>query len=1075
MAITEVGAGSQRAAYFSNIQQTTGAQAYPANVGNGNFLICAGRAYAGTAPTINSVATTRSANLTIIQAAVNANSTAWIAYGPATSAGACTVTVTCSAASYISYGIDEFAGQHATPFSVNGGSSTGTGTAASDGLTTLTSGELIIGVVGHTNGTVTITPTQTQIGEAENASQYEMFNTSFQIAGAAGAYTMNWTMGASVGWEAITASFKEASSGVNVSLTGTSETNSQGALARTADKVLTGQSDTGSIGNLTSVVTLALAGQSATDSHGTLTPDVSTNIALTGQSTTDSTGSLVSNADLSILGQEDTDSAGTITPDTAINIAITGQADTDSAGTLVSLASNALSGIADSDGVGALWKETTKALTGIATTESHGTITASGNIINAASPSQADVQAAINSAANGDTVQLPTGTATWATNVTIPNTKGIKLRGFSNTTTDTITLSSTLTPTTAESGNAQVRITNFRFVRQAAYAGNLIKMLGLAKTWRIDNIVFDDNNVLATETRTIEIGVKGSENGDDYNYGVIDNCQFIGRNSVTNLHVNWVRWGALQLDQVASGDYIWTLNPDRGSARAVYVEDCTFSDHASATATSQICDTQYAGQIVIRNCTIQNPWISTHSGMTNGGRNTPWTEVYNNTFTQDANQYTGYNIEFRSSSGVIYNNTSVNTWDAGVDHERSWRTDGAGAYGGKQDGTRAFDQNSGTAGWRGLGQPGWGPPQVNDMSAYTFSGVFCLDNISNGSQLSLDIYNDTQPPAPNYTTDHLQAGREVFRDANVTKGLIANRPTTCNPGPSGRSVYVSTDENAQGIVIYVCLSTNVWTKHWEPFTYPHPQRLDAGSGEANLSGQSSTDSQGGLTSTVSIELTGLSDTVSQGALSSEITSPISGQLSADATGSLANEAISLISGLSTTDAHGTLVPLSGVDIALTGQADTNSQGSLISSWTGMLAGQEDINQQGSMSAQTDSGVSLTGQSESNIQSSLIAGVSIEFAGQQTSESLGGLFSEITSQLNGNEEISSTGTLSPQIGFDVALTGQVINEFLGEFTLSSNIVLSSLQDNNIQGSLGTSGGEPDEQYPLNGLDQQYPLE
>jgi hypothetical protein len=218
MAITEVGSGTQRASYFSNIPSTTGVQAYPANIGNGNLLICAGRAYVAGAPPTISVTDTRSTSYTVIQNAVNANSTAWIAYGVSSSSGACTVTVTSTGTAYISYALDEFAGQHATPFSVNGGTSTGTSTSASDGITTLTSGELIIGVAGHSGTTVTITPTQTQIGEAEDVNQYEPYNTSFQIAGAAGAYTQTWTLGGSVAWQVLTASFKEAGGAAATSL-----------------------------------------------------------------------------------------------------------------------------------------------------------------------------------------------------------------------------------------------------------------------------------------------------------------------------------------------------------------------------------------------------------------------------------------------------------------------------------------------------------------------------------------------------------------------------------------------------------------------------------------------------------------------------------------------------------------------------------------------------------------------------------------------------------------------------------------------------------------------------------------
>jgi hypothetical protein len=76
-----------------------------------------------------------------------------------------------------------------------------------------------------------------------------------------------------------------------------------------------------------------------------------------------------------------------------------------------------------------------------------------------------------------------------------------------------------------------------------------------------------------------------------------------------------------------------------------------------------------------------------------------------------------------------------------------------------------------------------------------------------------------------YTSEHLVAGREFFNASDMKIGKIGDRPGTCSPGPSNRSIYVSTDENPQGATIYVCTSPDVWTRHWEPFEYPHPLRL----------------------------------------------------------------------------------------------------------------------------------------------------------------------------------------------------------------------------------------------------------
>lgn len=437
-------------------------------------------------------------------------------------------------------------------------------------------------------------------------------------------------------------------------------------------------------------------------------------------------------------------------------------------------------------------------------------IEVNANIINAVSCSAIDVQNAINSANDGDVVSVPSGNCTWSQDIIIPDTKGITLKGAGSGNTIITTGYSIIVNTLPT--NCMVRITGFTFIR--SNMTTRIYMLGTAQNWRIDNNIFDDANFFGPYT--IEVGVKGNESLDSYNYGVVDHNQFINRNYATSIFVNWVRWGTFQFDVVASGDWVWSQPAQRGTAQAVYIEDNIFSGNGQA---SQVEDTQFGGKVVIRYNTIHNPWMSTHSGCTNGGRNTPWIEIYKNTFTEDANRYTGNMIELRSTSGIVFDNTSVNelqNFNIGVDHERSYRTDCIGAYGGKADGTRPYDENADSTGYRALGQPGWGPPQLNNMGNATFSGVFVWNNFNNSNLSNLFIANNN-----GNTSSHLQFGRELFNSLNMTIGLIANRPTTCSVTPV-RSVYVSTDENPQGATLYICTATNVWTKHWEPYTYPHP-------------------------------------------------------------------------------------------------------------------------------------------------------------------------------------------------------------------------------------------------------------
>ena len=434
---------------------------------------------------------------------------------------------------------------------------------------------------------------------------------------------------------------------------------------------------------------------------------------------------------------------------------------------------------------------------------------ASAARIDAVTCEQTDVQAAIDAANDGDIVNVPAGTCSWSGIVTIPNTKGITLQGAGDDKTIINVGGSNLFMSTSLS-NSPVRVTGFRFNNIYDNVG-FIQITGTAQNWRIDNNIFNDNgNSDAYDIRICD----GGANVDCFTYGVIDNNQFINRNYATSIFVEWPRG---DLDPVAAGDWIWNQPQELGTEQAVYIEDNVFSGDLQY---SQVVDSRWGAKYVLRYNTIHNPWISTHSGCTNNGRDPMWTEIYKNILTDDANRH--YQpMQMRSTSGIVWDNTASQPMDnfaMGIDHERS-EVGCSGSYGAKCDGTASFDENSGSFGYRCLGQPGWGPPQPGNMDNPSFAGLFAWDNADAGSLVNMNIVGGGS------TSNHVQFGREVFNEADMTIGLAVNRPSTCNPGPDGRDVYVSTDENAQGSTIYVCSATNTWTKHWEPYTYPHPLRV----------------------------------------------------------------------------------------------------------------------------------------------------------------------------------------------------------------------------------------------------------
>ena len=319
--------------------------------------------------------------------------------------------------------------------------------------------------------------------------------------------------------------------------------------------------------------------------------------------------------------------------------------------------------------------------------------------VNAASCSNGDIQTAVNAAANGDRVIVPSCAAgSWTGSVTIPNTKGITLMGQGSTNTIISVGSTNQLVVTTSSSNQPFRLTGFTFKHTHSAGTAFMQILGTATDWRVDNNVFDSQNT-AGGVYSIRVGDTGA-NTEAYTYGVIDHNEFKNRDFDTSIFVEWPRG---VLDPIASGDWIWGEAAQRGTAQAVYIEDNTFSGSTPNSA-SQVIDCRWGCKYVLRYNTIHNPWISTHSGCTNFGRNPVWQEIYKNTFTDDASRYGGNQIEMRSTSGIVFNNdfaAAANKYVVGVDHERSYRTDCSGTYNARCDGTRSFDENTaGQSGWR---------------------------------------------------------------------------------------------------------------------------------------------------------------------------------------------------------------------------------------------------------------------------------------------------------------------------------------------------------------------------------------
>ena len=257
-----------------------------------------------------------------------------------------------------------------------------------------------------------------------------------------------------------------------------------------------------------------------------------------------------------------------------------------------------------------------------------------GTTYTAATCSQADVQAAINSASDGDTVIIPAGTCVWNTTVSWTN-KAIILQGngIGNTIINDETGDAADEVLLLINGtdNEKWRVTGFSFI-SGTTSTQLIKVKSSSHQWRIDNCRFE---IESTGIRIIP--------SSNQSYGLIDHCQFYSDGGGNGVAI------------FGSGASDWNTDLSLGSADAVYIEDCSFEWDNNAIDSA--IDAYNGARFVFRynNCSgIDLHW----HGMDSGGYHAPVSfEVYSNVFDQvTKGNPIARPIYIRGGSGVIYEN-----------------------------------------------------------------------------------------------------------------------------------------------------------------------------------------------------------------------------------------------------------------------------------------------------------------------------------------------------------------------------------------------------------------------------------
>lgn len=413
--------------------------------------------------------------------------------------------------------------------------------------------------------------------------------------------------------------------------------------------------------------------------------------------------------------------------------------------------------------------------------------------------SYADVAAKVALASGGDTVNVPSGSANWAT--TLELTVGINLIGagigstvITNTNGGSPDYLITYNPSDYDA-NDPFRLSGFTFDANA----HKVLQLGddTSAPFTLQTKIRIDNNKFTNGTETSQKGQYIYNRGSLY--GVVENNVF-EKSNYPIAHTN----GGI-------ADDWWDDSPQNifthGSAYYFYYEDNIF-DYTEASGEPTITDGEWSARYVFRYNTITVGEAAYALFDLHGEQPTAdmascfGAELYGNQITHGANmvvflaQRSGQTLVFLnnatgSATSYIKAYTSAacqcpaDYADLKVTHNSYWFRNRANLTG-------SF----------------WSP---------TCQGGLDCAGLEDIPTLGRDVFSDESSPG-------------------ISAGTLANIPGTCSVGQGYWATNQSTSD-LTGMVgaspatpisgtLYRCLATNVWTEYYTPYTYPHPLRVE---------------------------------------------------------------------------------------------------------------------------------------------------------------------------------------------------------------------------------------------------------
>ena len=268
----------------------------------------------------------------------------------------------------------------------------------------------------------------------------------------------------------------------------------------------------------------------------------------------------------------------------------------------------------------------------------------------AASPAYSDVALAVSIAADGDTVQIPAGTATWSLTLNV-GSKGISIMGAGSGSTIINNAAGKMIQW-SNTGSKPIRLSGIRF-NNSDNQTPIVGIAGPATKVRVDHCIFNKGDC------AVGTNIWPGSIGSGAVYGVVDHCTFINMKRAYFAMDCRTTDSAIGPPNNYDGATAWTEPIQPGTDKMMYFEDnqFTWDNNLTDGGAQGGLYGQYGGKACFRYNTLTGMDGCMDAHGDSPSTSTVYYEVYNNTFNYGSHLSQGEAMWQRGGQWIVHDNT----------------------------------------------------------------------------------------------------------------------------------------------------------------------------------------------------------------------------------------------------------------------------------------------------------------------------------------------------------------------------------------------------------------------------------